>query len=63
MLCIPSFEEIGPPLPEKKILKGFTIYGHAAHLDHVTIIISVGFHFHVPEKLHTKFDLKGSSSF
>ena len=33
---IPSFVEIGLPVPEKKIfLRGFTIYGHGGHLDHV----------------------------
>ena len=30
---------------------------------HVTSIISVEFYFHVPESLHTKFDLKWLSSF
>ena len=28
--------EIGLPVPEKKTLKGFTIYGHGCHLGHVT---------------------------
>ena len=45
---IPSFMEIGPPVPEK-ILKGFTIYGHGGHLGHVTSIMSSIFHFLVPE--------------
>ena len=29
---IPSFVEIGLPVPEEKFLKGFTIYGHGGHL-------------------------------
>ena len=37
---IPSFVEIGPPVPEKKIFKGFlTIYGRGGHLGHVTSIM------------------------
>ena len=42
---IPSFVEIGPPLPEKKILKGFTIKGRGGHLGHVTSIMSSDFHY------------------
>ena len=52
---IPSFVEIGPPVPEKKILKDFTIYGHGGHLGHVTGIILMHFYFRVPKSLHTKF--------
>ena len=37
---MPSFVEIGP-LVLKKILKGFTIYGHGGHPGHVTLIIYV----------------------
>ena len=35
---IPSFVEIGLPVPEKKVLflKGFIIYGRGGHLGHVT---------------------------
>ena len=33
----------------------FTIYGHGGHLYHVTSIILINFHFHVPKSLHTKF--------
>ena len=32
-------------------LKGFTIYG--SHLGHVTSIMLLNFHFHVPKSLHT----------
>ena len=35
---MPSFVEIGSPVPEKK---GFTIYGHGGHLGHVTLIIYI----------------------
>ena len=33
----------------------FTIYGYGGHLGHVTSIISINFHFHVPKSLRTKF--------
>ena len=33
---IPNSIEIGPAVPEKKIFKVFTIYGHGSHLGHVT---------------------------
>ena len=33
----------------------FTIYGHGGHLSHMTSIILLNFHFHVPKILHTKF--------
>ena len=60
---IPSFVEIGPPVPEKKILRGFTIYGHGGHLGHVTSIMLSDFHFLVPENFHTKFGSDRHSSF
>ena len=60
---IPSFVEIGLPVPEKKIFEGFTIYGRGGHLGHVTIIISSDFHFLVPENFHEKFNLDRHSSF
>ena len=37
---------------EEEFLMVFTIYGH---LGHVTSIILIYFHFHVPQSLHTKF--------
>ena len=46
---IPSFMEIGPPVPEKKIFEGFLPY-----MSVVAIILS-DFHFLVPESVHTKF--------
>ena len=33
------FVKTGPLVREKKIFKGFTIYGHGGHLGHVTSII------------------------
>ena len=35
---IPSFVEIGRPVPEKKILRVFTIFWRGGHLGHVTSI-------------------------
>ena len=61
---IPSFVEIGPPVPEKKILKGFfTIYRRGGHLGHVTSIMSSDFHFFVPESSHTQFGSDRHCSF
>ena len=61
---IPSFVEIGLPVPEKKIFEGvFTIYGCGGHLGHVTSIMSSDFHFLVPESFHTKFGSERHSSF
>ena len=61
---IPSFVEIGLPVPEKKIFEGFLPYmGVAAILGHVTSIMLINFHFLVPESFHTKFGLEWLSSF
>ena len=60
---IPSFVEIGPPVPEKKILKDFTIHVRGGHLGHVTSIISLDIHFLVPVNFHTKFGSDRHSSF
>ena len=59
---MPSFVEISPPVPEKKILKGFTIYGHGCHLGHVTNIIFMIF-FPCTLKLTYKIWLKTAQSF
>ena len=40
---IPSFVAIGLLVPEKKILKGFTICRHGCHLCHVISIILINF--------------------
>ena len=55
--------EIGLPVLEKKIFKGFIIYGRGGHLGHVTSIMSADFHFLVPESFHTKFGSDRHSSF
>ena len=60
---IPSFVEIGQPVPEKKIFKGFTIYGRGSHLGHVTSIMLIYFHSLVPESFHAKFGSEWLSSF
>ena len=61
---IPSYVEIGPLVPEKKIFEGFfTIYGHGGHLGHVTSIMSSDFHFHIPKSFDTKFGSDRHSSF
>ena len=46
--------EIGLPVPEKKFLKVFTIYGLRGHLGYVTSIMSSDFHFLVPESFKQK---------
>ena len=44
---MPSFVEIGPPVPEKIFEEYFIIHGHGGHRGHVTwiIYIHVGFPF------------------
>ena len=47
--------EIGLPVPEKKIWRGFLIiYGHGGHFGHVTSIMSSDFYFFEPESFHKK---------
>ena len=48
---------------EEVFLRLFTIYGHGSHLGHVTSIMSINFHFLVPESLHIKFGFDWLSSF
>ena len=52
-----------PGSGEEDFLRVFTIYGHGGHPGHVTSIMSSDFHFHVPERFHTKFGLDLHSSF
>ena len=40
---------------EEDFLRVFTIYRRGGHLGHVTSIMSLDFHFLVPESFHTKF--------
>ena len=51
---IPSFVEIGLPVPEKNIFKGFISYRHCGHLGHVISMLTYDFHFLVPESFHKK---------
>ena len=55
--CIPCFVEIGPPVPEEEISKGFyhiyMIYRCGCHLGHVTSIMSSDFHFLELKSFHT----------
>ena len=60
---VPSFIEIGPPVPEKIFEGIFTIYGRGSHLGHVTSIMSSDFHFLVPESFHKKYGSDRHSSF
>ena len=48
---------------EEDFWRIFTIYGHGGHLDHVTTIVSINFHFLVPESLHIKFGFDWPSGF
>ena len=51
------------PAGSEDFLRVFTIYGRGGHLGHVTSIMSLDFHFHVPESFHTKFCSERHSSF
>ena len=58
---IPSFVEIGPLVPEKKIFEWvYSIYGHGGYLGHATSIMLIKFHFIVHKSLRTKFGENGS---
>ena len=59
---MPSFVEIGLPVPEKKVLRLFTIYGHGSYLGNLTSIMSSDFHCLVSESFHTKFGSDRNSS-
>ena len=48
---------------EEDFKRIFTIYGHGSHLGHVTSIMSINFHFLVPESLHIKFGFDWPSGF
>ena len=37
--------------------KGFTIYGHGGHLDHVTCTIYINFLSHFPRRIHMNFGI------
>ena len=48
---------------EEDFWRVFTIYGHGSHLGHVTSIMSINFHFLVPESLHIKFSFDWPGGF
>ena len=58
-----SFVEIGLLVLEKTILKGFAIYSHGGHLDHVTWTIYTNFTYHFLRMLHMKFGFDWTSGF
>ena len=43
---------------KRRVLKGFTIYGHSSHLGHVTQIPRSNFRSPAPGKLHMKFGFR-----
>ena len=43
--------------------EGFTICGRGGHLDHMTSIMLINFHFLVLKSFHTKFSEKWLSGF
>ena len=47
--------DIGQLVPEKKILRVFTIYGHGGRLGHVTHMPGTNFSSPYPTRLHIKF--------
>ena len=48
---------------EEDFLRVFTIYGRGGHVGCVTSIMSINFHFLVPESFHKKFGSEWLSSF
>ena len=61
---MPSFIEIGPPVPEKKIFEGFLPYmGMAAILVNVTWIIYIHIGYPFLLMLYIKFGFDWSSGF
>ena len=58
-----KFRGNGRPVPEKVFKRFFSIYGHDSHLGHVTRIISLDFHFLLPESFNKIFASVQQSSF
>ena len=48
---------------EEDFLWVFTKYWHRGHYGHVTSIMFINFHFHIPESLHTQVGYKWTSGF
>ena len=47
--------EIGSLVPEKKILKGFTIYLQGGNFGQMISIMLINVYFYISKNLHTKF--------
>ena len=61
---IPSYKEIGLPVPEKKIFEGFfTIYGRGGHLGYVTQMPRINIRSPYPRRFHIKFGFDRASGF
>ena len=58
-----TFMDIGPPVREKKNLKGFDIYGRGGHLGHVTQMPKSNLHSPYTRRLYIKFGFDRPSSF
>ena len=48
-----KFRQNQPTGSWKDFVRVNTIYRHGGHLGHVTSIMLINFHFHVPESLHS----------
>ena len=64
-MYMPSFLEISPPVPEKKIFKVFTIYGCGGHLGHVTQMLrtNVRSSYMYLRRRHIKFAFDQASGY
>ena len=60
---IPSPKATGLLVPDKIVLKGFTLYGHGGHLGHVTITICFKITPLNLWSLHMEFEFNLPSSF
>ena len=58
-----SLNVIGHLVPEKKIFKGFYLYGHGGHLNPLTQIPWTNFHFPTKRRLHMQFAFNQPSCF
>ena len=58
-----KYQDHRTSVPEKKILRFFTMYGRGANLGHVTWHIHINFRFPFPWRLHRKFGFDWQSGF
>ena len=58
-----TFKVIGLLVPEKKIFKFFTIYGHGGRLGHMTWTVCTNFRSPIPWRRHMKIDFDWPSGF